>query len=769
MEENEQFRELYLLVFALNQPADLQEIFDKSVVGIQNILNVDRASLLITDDEDVMRFRAWSNLSADYRQAVDGHSPWAADEQNPQPVLISNVKENRDTADLQSVFEQEGIQALGFFPMVKDDRLIGKFMLYHDTPHTFPESEVRLAQIVAKHIVQAIDRLQTQQELHSYAQKQSAVADLGQYALKNYSRIPELMNLVVEKAVEILEVDLCGLLALEPDKQSLRVVDGKGWNEGVVGTAKVEVGLHSQAGYTMMERQPVIVTDFSQERRFEKPDLLREHDVVSGMTVVIEGGDRPFGVLGVHTTSVRRFHQDEVNLLLVLANILAAAIQQNQALTKLQSSNELLEERVIKRTSLLQQEIAQRELVEMALKQESAYIQLLYEINQIANEAFSLEKAFRLILQKLCGFMDWPLGHIYIQAAEIFEGGRKDELVSSEIWHCKEVEEFDLVQQITSETKIKNDVSWIGKGFNTGKPSWIKNVSKEKNFSRREQLTAAKMQAGFAFPVLVGDEVAALMEFFTSEFQQPDDELMEVMAQIGTQMGRIVERERSKKEAKHNEKNLRVLASRLINGHEEERSQISHELHDEIGQLLIALKLELDMLIANDIGWKNKKFLTRASEMVKTTLTRIQVMSYDLRPPELDTIGMEAALHDLCQDFANRRNVTVEYKGADHLPAHIPKDIQLSLYRALQEGLNDAAKNSDSNRIVVKLSYQAGKVSLFVTDSGRVSLKESEEDQSEHELQLLGLSERFARFGGLVTLSPEKPTGMTLKVVVPVI
>jgi signal transduction histidine kinase len=80
--------------------------------------------------------------------------------------------------------------------------------------------------------------------------------------------------------------------------------------------------------------------------------------------------------------------------------------------------------------------------------------------------------------------------------------------------------------------------------------------------------------------------------------------------------------------------------------------------------------------------------------MVKTTLTRIQVMSYDLRPPELDTIGMEAALHDLCQDFANRRNVTVEYKGADHLPAHIPKDIQLSLYRALQEGLNDAAKNS---------------------------------------------------------------------------
>jgi signal transduction histidine kinase len=547
------------------------------------------------------------------------------------------------------------------------------------------------------------------------------------------------------------------------------VVDGKGWNEGVVGTAKVEVGLHSQAGYTMMERQPVIVTDFSQERRFEKPDLLREHDVVSGMTVVIEGGDRPFGVLGVHTTSVRRFHQDEVNLLLVLANILAAAIQQNQALTKLQSSNELLEERVIKRTSLLQQEIAQRELVEMALKQESAYIQLLYEINQIANEAFSLEKAFRLILQKLCGFMDWPLGHIYIQAAEIFEGGRKDELVSSEIWHCKEVEEFDFVQQITSETKIKNDVSWIGKVFNTGKPSWIKNVSKEKNFSRREQLTAAKMQAGFAFPVLVGDEVAALMEFFTSEFQQPDDELMEVMAQIGTQMGRIVERERAKKEAKHNEKNLRVLASRLINGHEEERSQISHELHDEIGQLLIALKLELDMLIANDIGWKNKKFLTRASEMVKTTLTRIQVMSYDLRPPELDTIGMEAALHDLCQDFANRRNVTVEYKGADHLPAHIPKDIQLSLYRALQEGLNDAAKNSDSNRIVVKLSYQAGKVSLFVTDSGRVSLKESEEDQSEHELQLLGLSERFARFGGLVTLSPEKPTGMTLKVVVPVI
>jgi PAS domain S-box-containing protein len=126
-------------------------------------------------------------------------------------------------------------------------------------------------------------------------------------------------------------VEYCKVLELLPDGSALRLVAGVGWQEGLVGQTTVSGDRDSQAGFTLLCRDPVIVEDLRTETRFTGPALLRDHGVVSGLSVIIGEADKPFGVLGAHTARRRVFTPDDVNLLQSVANILAVAIQRKRA------------------------------------------------------------------------------------------------------------------------------------------------------------------------------------------------------------------------------------------------------------------------------------------------------------------------------------------------------------------------------------------------------------------------------------------------------
>ena len=132
------------------------------------------------------------------------------------------------------------------------------------------------------------------------------------------------------------------MLELLPDGNSLLLRAGFGWKEGVVGQEKVSAGTQSQAGYSLLSNQPVIVEDLRTETRFIGPSLLCEHRVVSGMSVIIPGRDRPFGVLGAHTVKRRVFSKDDIHFLESVANVLSEAIERKRAEQALRESEEQL-------------------------------------------------------------------------------------------------------------------------------------------------------------------------------------------------------------------------------------------------------------------------------------------------------------------------------------------------------------------------------------------------------------------------------------------
>jgi diguanylate cyclase (GGDEF)-like protein len=177
-----------------------------------------------------------------------------------------------------------------------------------------------------EHAACVAERRELERELAQHARQHDAVARLGQIALRE-RHLSTLLDEVVATVASTLDVPLCGVLELSPDQACLDVRSVVGLGEGALRSLPAGGGTH--AGYVLHTRQPVVVDDLRAETRFD-PTALLARGIASGMGAVIEGHERPFGVLSAHTTRHRRFSADDVNFLVAVANVLSAAVERHR-------------------------------------------------------------------------------------------------------------------------------------------------------------------------------------------------------------------------------------------------------------------------------------------------------------------------------------------------------------------------------------------------------------------------------------------------------
>ena len=188
----------------------------------------------------------------------------------------------------------------------------------------------QLQQEIVKRQEVSRDRQLAESQLRIQARQQRAIAELGQYALREKNLVL-LMERAVNLVASILEVEYCQVLELLPDRKTLLLKAGVGWRDRLVGVATVKAERNSQAGYTLLSSEPVVVTDLLAENRFSTLNLLLDHQGESSVSVVISGNDCSWGILGTHSTRQRIFSQDDTNFMQTIANILAQAIERQQA------------------------------------------------------------------------------------------------------------------------------------------------------------------------------------------------------------------------------------------------------------------------------------------------------------------------------------------------------------------------------------------------------------------------------------------------------
>ena len=192
---------------------------------------------------------------------------------------------------------------------------------------------------IANEALQAeiLERKRIQAEMETRVRQQEAVAAIGARALSDPS-LANVYRAVCDTVTRTLDVEFCKILEAQPDGRNLLLCAGSGWKQGLVGKAMVDAGPHSQAGYALESNAPVIVEDLAVETRFDPAPLFLDHGIVSGLSAIIPGHERPFGVLGAHTSKRRKFKSEDVHFLESVAHILSAAIQRVTAESAVQKS-----------------------------------------------------------------------------------------------------------------------------------------------------------------------------------------------------------------------------------------------------------------------------------------------------------------------------------------------------------------------------------------------------------------------------------------------
>jgi PAS domain S-box-containing protein len=163
-ELNAQVAVCLALTNAISRAEKVDDIYGAALDALTDAVGVSRSAILLFDPDGVMRFKAHRGLSASYRRAVEGHSPWNPDTENPEPLLISDVAQEPSLAPYSSALTDEDIGALAFVPLVGSGRVIGKFMLYFREPHVFTVEERQWALVIASQVAFAIARMRAEEQ-----------------------------------------------------------------------------------------------------------------------------------------------------------------------------------------------------------------------------------------------------------------------------------------------------------------------------------------------------------------------------------------------------------------------------------------------------------------------------------------------------------------------------------------------------------------------------------------------------------------------------
>jgi PAS domain S-box-containing protein len=229
----------------------------------------------------------------------------------------------------------------------------------------------------------------------------------------------------------------------------------------------------------------------------------------------------------------------------------------------------------------------------------------------------------------------------------------------------------------------------------------------------------------------------------------------------------ITLRKRYEDELKRREQELRDLSARVLEAREEEKTLIARELHDELGQLLTALKMDLAAL-RERIG-ADAELAAKADEMsamLDQTVSATRRISADLRPLMLDDLGLADAAAWLVDDFAKRSGIRCEYHGpSEGALDDIAKPVATALYRALQESLTNIGRHAGAKHAWVALGVDAGMASLDIEDDGRgIAPADVAKSRS---LGLKGMRERVTYLGGSFEVARAARGGTRVRVRVP--
>lgn len=215
------------------------------------------------------------------------------------------------------------------------------------------------------------------------------------------------------------------------------------------------------------------------------------------------------------------------------------------------------------------------------------------------------------------------------------------------------------------------------------------------------------------------------------------------------------------KKSQQNETVLATLYLKAERDLEDERKRVSLELHDEVGQVLTSILLQLKLLQqSNDIEYMKGR-IAGLHHITMETLEEVRRISQDLSPRILEKLGLQSALEAHIKEFIKTTAIEVELR-LNKLDEQLADQLKVIIYRAVQEGLTNVARHSGADRAVITISIKGDHLFLQISDNGR-GMREG----AKYNTGLLGMKERVTRYNGRFWLINEKSSGLIVNILLP--
>ena len=741
---------LYKLTDQLQRTSSLEEVFNAALDAILGAVQCDRASILLFDDSDVMRFVAWRGLSDSYRKATDGHSPWTLHERDPEPICINDIATGDISDSLKTVIQGEGIGSLAFIPLVSDEKLIGKFMMYFNTPHVFTDSELELSLTIARQLAFGFDRKRAEEALRRNEEMFSTLVDaapFGVYFIDSefrlrtvnkgsnqvFSGIHPLIGRDFAEILRIIWQEPFATEAIERFRHTLRT------GESFISTPVVEVRANVEEieaydwqihRITLADGTYGVVCyfyDLSEQKRMEA-SVRASEALYRTIARSIPGG-------GVYVVD-KEFRY---------------IVAEGSVTDSFGLSREMLEGQTVsdvypQETSAVMQERLRRNFAGETINYETKHNGRVYwtqqaplldsmgqaiivtiditERKQAEQALRESEERFHAILrQATAGIVRKDADGKLLFVNQAFckmLGYTEAELLDKTIWQLTHHDDIEENKRLYDRTMIEGIPFKLEKRLirKDGSILWVDvSVSPITDVAGKPQ-SAVAVEVDITGRKQAEEALRDLNIQLESRVQNRTVKLQEANQSL---LNEIAERQKVEEALHESGKRLQILSQRLVEVQEEERRAIARELHDSVGQSLSALNINLVILdnqISNSANEQIRTRLNDSMQLTAETISLVRDVMSDLRPSVLDDYGLEAALQSYLDQFKSRYAIKVLFEKPDQPIRRLGSSIEMTFLRIAQEALLNIARHAHADQVNLSLEPDGNTVRLIVQDNG---------------------------------------------------
>ena len=718
---------------AITEDIDLKETLDRILSNAQKIIPVSDCSVTLVDEssEDlVVEASTNGEIGLRISPAAPSAVGWVV--KTKQILAEEDVSSN-------PIFSQQLVQEYGFksglaVPIIYKDKVIGALSFGNrHVRRAFSDSEKMMAQAFAYQAAIAIQNAR----LFEAERNQRELAEALQEAAAAVSRtldLDEVLDHILEQVSRVVPNDATNIMLIEGDQA--RIVRWRGHErfgaEDFVSIAVFRVPELPTLQRMVETEEPLVVPDtvtYPGWVHVPVQEWLRSY---AGAPIIVRG--EVIGFLNVDSATPGFFTQAHTGALRAFAEHAATAIGNARLYEGIQQKAEELElllDTVTATSSTLELDHILRALADKmttSVRATFCRIALLDEMNQ----TLTIRAAFA------AHDLDWDPG---------------------------------LGRQYASA-----DAPWHRQAIEGGETMILRQDDPSQAVSETECRIALTedIQSALLIPLVIGDRtlgVISLGEMRGWERVPFTADQVRLCQAMGNQTAIAIRNAQLLNAGMKHRRDLQRLSTELINAQEDERRRLSRELHDEMGQALTMMSINLAAIekeLPSELAPTIRERLAETTSLADQTLDQIRELSLDLRPSTLDELGLVPTLRWYVNRYTRRLNIEVELEAID-FEERLTPEMETAVYRVVQEALTNVARHAQASRVHVRLERKESAVVAFINDNGKGfdAEKITGSEAPEHGVGLLGIRERVSSLGGSFSIQSGPGQGTRLTIEIP--